>query len=486
MERHYSENYFFSERKGGKTWTDKDGKVHEFGYMAGGIWNFNTVINKLIELLGKPKSVIDLGAGCGGLVGTLNAMGIDAIGLEFSKFALENAVLGARKYLCLHDVNETPWPVKDKYDWTTMIDLPEHIFESRIVSVIAEAKRVTKRFIVAKICTAQFPHEVWAAKEDTLESVLAQGHREGYDWLTVSGHVNSQVPEYWRKKFEDERWKIRDDLSIRLRHELNLPDDWRTTLIVELQPLRSDVPETGFTQAYYDRGYFADRDGKGYRMPDGSLRRWGYMNPDGAWEGCAPIVEAWKTMFQPNDLLDAGCGRAQFVAAARKAGIMACGFDYSEYAVGEGRYAKCKPEWVRVHDATKPWPYPDRHFDLVLVLDTLEHIYVEDLPFVIDESYRVAKRWVFIQIAVAGSGGLQGTDREGYLLKKGEAVPKDLEQYAVAGHVSVVSKDVWEDWLLRDSFISRRDLVEQFKGLVDPVVIKNWVENMIYVAERLE
>jgi len=486
MERHYDEPYYFAERHGGKKWTDREGKTHEFGYAGGGTWNYRNFYDKLVEILGKPGSVLDIGAGCGGWPAFTASQGVDSLGLEFSNFAIDNCVLGAKEILKHQDLAETPWNIDKQYDWVTAIDLFEHVFAEDMDKVVAETKRAANHFIIAKICTAQLNHEVWAAKKASYEKVLEQAHKEDYDWLIVSGHVNSQFPKYWEEKFEDSEWRLRPDLSTKLKRDLNLPDDWRTTLIVERQPPRSDLPKGDFTQEYYDKKYFADRAGKGYRMPDGSLRRWGYMNPDGVWDGCKPIVEAWKTMFSPATLLDAGCGRGQFVAAAREAGILAEGFDYSEYAIGEGRYLKCKPEWLKLHDATRPWPYPDRSFDLVVVLDALEHIYAEDVPKVLQELFRVARKWVFLQIAVSGSGGLQGSARTGYKLRKGEEVAVELEQYAVAGHLTVQNESWWTEMLWRDDFVPRRDLVEQFKGLVKPDVIANWTKNMIACYERVE
>jgi hypothetical protein len=100
--------------------------------------------------------------------------------------------------------------------------------------------------------------------------------------------------------------------------------------------------------------------------------------------------------------------------------------------------------------------------------------------------YRVAKKWIFLQIAVAGSGGLQGKDNKGYILKREEHVPIGLEGCAVAGHVTVQPESFWFDKLERDNVLFRRDLVEYFKALVPSTVIKNWLANLIVVAELLE
>ena len=164
---------------------------------------------------------------------------------------------------------------------------------------------------------------------------------------------------------------------------------------------KSDIPET-FTAEYYDEKYFADPVGKTFRNSNGTLEHWGYRNKEGESSGCEPIVQAWKKMFQCKTMLDVGAARGTLIAYARQAGIEAVGFDFSEWSVNEGRYSRCKPEWLRVHDATKLWPYPDKSFDLTVALDLMEHIYLDDLPFVISELHRVSRKWIFLQTAVAG------------------------------------------------------------------------------------
>lgn len=247
---------------------------------------------------------------------------------------------------------------------------------------------------------------------------------------------------------------------------------------------KSDVPKT-FTAEYYDVKYFADVIGKSFRRSNGSIEHWGYRNETGESSGCREIVKAWKQIFQPKNMLDVGTGRATLVAYARQAGIEAYGFDFSEWGVNEGRYPQCKREWLKVHDATKPWPYPDNSFDLVTALDLLEHIYLDDVDFVISELYRVAKKWIFLQTAVAGSGGLQDREEEGYVLKKGEPVPVELEACAVAGHVTVRKEQWWYDRLEREDWMPRKDMVNWFISLVDPSIIRNWLLNSIIVSERL-
>lgn len=244
----------------------------------------------------------------------------------------------------------------------------------------------------------------------------------------------------------------------------------------------SELPEK-FDSSYYDERYFAVKDGKSFRRSDGSTDYWSYANPDGEWHGCKPIVSAWKSIFNPKNMLDVGCGRGTFIAYARDIGIEAEGFDFSEWAINNP-YPRCKKEWFKSHDATKPWPYPDNYFDMVVVLDLMEHIYTEDIDFVINEIYRVAKKWVFLQIAAVGGGSGNAVHERGYVLKKGEHIPVELQSCSVAGHVSILTEAVWILKLKRDGWIIRRNLVEKFCTIVPKDVIANWILNSIIVIEK--
>lgn len=246
----------------------------------------------------------------------------------------------------------------------------------------------------------------------------------------------------------------------------------------------SYIPKT-FDGKYYDKDYFQTRGGKKFRDAGGSIHRWSYGSPEGEFAGAKQIAKAWKEIFEPRNLLDVGAGRGTFIAYARDAGIEAEGFDYSPWAVSdEGRYPRCKSEWLRLHDATEPWPYEDSSFDLVVALDFLEHIYEDDLDFVIGELYRVAKRWIFLQTAVSGTGGLQGRDEKGYNLRKGEPVPIGLEGCAVAGHVTVKPESWWYEHLDHEDWMVRRDMVQHFCSLVDPDVLHHWLLNSMIALEK--
>jgi len=239
---------------------------------------------------------------------------------------------------------------------------------------------------------------------------------------------------------------------------------------------------TEFTSSWYDYDYFANPEGKEFRRANGSIERWGYRNPEAEWRGAEEIVKAWKTIFKPKNLLEFGAGRGTMIAYARDVGIEAEGFDFSEWATSdEGRYARCRREWLKCHDATKPWPYPDDSYDLVVGLDVMEHIYESDLDFVISEMYRVARKYVFLEIAT-----VNGVNEKGYILKKGEPIPLATDGRTWAGHTTVLTEQDWVNRLENEEWWRRRDLENWFVGLVPEPVIHNWLLNSIIILSTVD
>lgn len=108
--------------------------------------------------------------------------------------------------------------------------------------------------------------------------------------------------------------------------------------------------------------------------------------------GCGPIPyeesEQWHEFFgmiadrivsdfHPKTVLDAGCAMGYLVAALRDRGVEAYGLDISEYAISMVR-EDIKP-YCKVGTLTEkiPMEFPE-HFDLVVTIEVLEHLYAED------------------------------------------------------------------------------------------------------------
>lgn len=249
-----------------------------------------------------------------------------------------------------------------------------------------------------------------------------------------------------------------------------------------------------FNASYYDRDYFAEEKGKIFHRPDGSTDTFGYRNPQGEWLGCKPIVDAWKVLFNldesnNNKMLDIGCGRGTFLTYAVDIGIDAIGFDYSDWAIANP-YIRCDRSRIKKLDATIiPWPgYGDSSFDLVTVLDFMEHVFEDQINDIIKEVYRITKRYAFFLIATVGGGsGVNALIHEqGYILKKGEIVPVEYEAMAAAGHVTVCSREWWEERLIRSEhkWTIRRDLEDEFRKIVPADVLSNW--KTIIILEKMK
>jgi len=233
-----------------------------------------------------------------------------------------------------------------------------------------------------------------------------------------------------------------------------------------------------FDQDYYDRDYFlADvTGGKTYRRPDGSEGKWGYFAKQ-RWSGWQGIIEPLKLLFRPKMVLDVGCGCGSFVREARIARVKAVGIDFSEYAIENALEGAKK--YVSVGDA-RDIRFPEDSFDFVLATDLMEHIYLEDVDRVIGELCRVSSKWIFLQIATVG---MKDKPTDGYILRKGEPIPLEIEVYTVAGHVLVQSETWWEERLKRPGWRMRPDIVDKFRRLVKPPeLIANW--RTIFVMEK--
>jgi SAM-dependent methyltransferase len=251
--------------------------------------------------------------------------------------------------------------------------------------------------------------------------------------------------------------------------------------------------DSNFDASYYNREYYVTVNGKKFQKEDGTECSWSYANPDGEWYGCAPICGVWKNIFGlggNSRVLDVGAGRGTFIGYLVDLGINAEGFDFSEFSVSHP-YSKCPKERLRQHDATLVWPYSNGKFDLTIALDIFEHLYFENIDFVINEMFRVSGKWIFLQIATVGGGSGSGIHDAGYILKRGEKIPVRLEGCAVAGHVTVCDKSFWMDKLGKNMddnnrFVFRDDLVLKFVNLTPADVISNWVKNSLIIMERIE
>lgn len=112
------------------------------GYV--GFWDFPIHFNIMSQVkVLNPESVLDVGAGRGYIVKHLEAQGIRAVAMDVSSHCHHTR---ATDSFVLHDATDIPWPFEDKeFDLVFSSSFMEHLPEEKIVEVVKEMERVSKR-----------------------------------------------------------------------------------------------------------------------------------------------------------------------------------------------------------------------------------------------------------------------------------------------------------------------------------------------------
>lgn len=168
---------------------------------------------------------------------------------------------------------------------------------------------------------------------------------------------------------------------------------------------------------------------------------------------------AWK-WFDVARTLDAGCALGFVVEALREVGIDARGVDISEHAVTHA--APGALGYVQQGSLTERLPFTDQEFELVTVLEVLEHVAPDDIPAALRELHRIAGGYVFATIP---SFGPNAFGRDGWY--DGKVRPERLAEYhamepsfegpipfddlavdargePIEGHLSIASYSWWQ------------------------------------------
>lgn len=175
----------------------------------------------------------------------------------------------------------------------------------------------------------------------------------------------------------------------------------------------------------------------------------------------------WRS-FPARRALDVGCARGFVVEALREVGIDAQGVDASRWAVTHA--SRAARRFVRRADVAKRLPFPAASFDVVSVLETLEHIPTAAVPRALGELRRVCGGWVVATIPSFGPnaggppGWLEGKVREDRVAPlyelgadfDGPIAEADLARDArgdlVEGHVTIASYRWWTEQFERAGF----------------------------------
>lgn len=147
LDASFYDKQYFEEGIGYKGYT-----TSLFGRAKANIVNIYRAL--IIKLFLNPKSVLDVGCATGLLVRYLRLLGVDAWGVEISKYALSRARKLERKYLKLGDVLDIPHE-DNKFELVVTFNVLEHIESENLKSAIDECCRVAKTYCLHKVFTTE-------------------------------------------------------------------------------------------------------------------------------------------------------------------------------------------------------------------------------------------------------------------------------------------------------------------------------------------
>lgn len=236
------------------------------------------------------------------------------------------------------------------------------------------------------------------------------------------------------------------------------------------------MEKADFNPDYYDSHYF-ERDkygGKKYHDYNGTEKEWGYYAKQ-HWMGWHPVIESLKRIMDFHSVLDVACGPGSFVSWARSKGLDVYGIDFSRFAIREGLP---QAQGLLMLADGLHIPFKQNSFDMVMASDYMEHIFIDDVEQALNEIFRVARKWVFLQICT------RLDYEEDIILEKGQKIPMRYEGTAVSGHVTIKTRAFWLTKMPRKKWSLREDLVKRFRELTPSDVIRAW-RNIIILEKRL-
>lgn len=99
--------------------------------------------------------------------------------------------------------------------------------------------------------------------------------------------------------------------------------------------------------------------------------------------------KAASSLIEKGPILDLGCGDGIFLEHLKRKGVEGIGLDISESAI---KLAKSRGVDCRVFDLGGKLPFEDNSFEVVTLIDTLEHLFMP--KEVLKEAHRVTKNYI--------------------------------------------------------------------------------------------
>lgn len=148
-----------------------------------------------------------------------------------------------------------------------------------------------------------------------------------------------------------------------------------------------------------------------------------------------------KEVFQPQKVLDFGCGPGALIYLLWELGVDAEGIDFSEYA------KRTAPEAIRnrIHVLRAEQPiHLGRTYDLVICREVLEHLTLLQIQRAVQNMCALSSRYIYV------------TTR--YSKRTNELLAIDTEPEVDASHISLLNKDFLRCLFVLQGCRSRHDL----------------------------
>ncbi|MGO9342122.1 MAG: class I SAM-dependent methyltransferase [Acidimicrobiales bacterium] len=199
----------------------------------------------------------------------------------------------------------------------------------------------------------------------------------------------------------------------------------------------------------------------------------------------------WRTFGGARKFLDIGCASGFVVEVLRELGVQAAGCDVSSFAISNATPGAVGH--VRVADVLTGLPWPDAAFDVVSVLETLEHLPPDQVPQAIAELRRVCGGFLYATIPSFGPSGGPGPD--GFFDNKVRSerlehyrslgptfdgpvqhadLERDVDGEPVEGHLTIASFAWWTRQFAAAGMTRRPDIESRIYADIEPAGLTPW------------
>ncbi len=147
MDASFYNREYFEEGIGYSGYTTNIGQMIRFNLV-----NFYRALT--IKLFLRPKKLLDVGCATGLMVKYLRMLGVEAWGLEISKYALSRAEKDIRQYLKVGDILDIPF-ANNSFDTVVSFDVLDHIPAEDMPQALAQCNSVAQTHILHKVFTTE-------------------------------------------------------------------------------------------------------------------------------------------------------------------------------------------------------------------------------------------------------------------------------------------------------------------------------------------